>query len=316
MNNRTDWFSKAGYGLFVHWTTYSLPKSGEKKSYRNAVRDFQLDEFVSQVVASGAKFLFFTTSHADLMLPFPLKELDEIVPEHTCERDLIGELADALEKHGIKLMLYFNGDGSTDPAWQNATGFKVDPKGHAEYCYKVAEAISRKYGKKIHGWWIDCCYEPGICNGTGVRYDYKRYADALRAGNEASIVAFNFRGTCTWGSNWGKDIADFQAGEENELAFLPTSRFSGEGDTQWFALCWMDEYWVHEKPGEPSPVHDNQRVLDYVRAIKDKSGVFAYNCAVYQEGLIADKTLDQLKWLKEHDIDKQKIPQGDFFISA
>ena len=69
---------------------------------------------------------------------------------------------------------------------------------YAKDLVKTGEAISKKYGKKIHGWWIDCCYEPGICGGRGTRYDYKRYANALRAGNEDSIVAFNFRGTCAW----------------------------------------------------------------------------------------------------------------------
>lgn len=301
---RTDWFSEAGYGLFVHWTTNSLPKYGEKKPHNEAVRDFKLDEFVAQVVASGAKFLFFTITHAEMKVPFPLKELDDVVSQYTAERDLISELADALEKHDIKLMVYFNGEDSMGKAWREVTGFETNPALHAEYCYKITEAISRKYGKKIHGWWIDCCYEPGICGGRGTRYDYERYANALRAGNEDSIVAFNFRGTCAWGSSWGKGISDFQAGEENGLDFLPKSRFSGEGDTQWFALCWMDEYWVHEKEGVPSPVHQSYEVLEYVRAIKSKGGVFAYNCAVYQEGLIADKTFEQLVWLKEHGIDK------------
>ncbi|MBO5373859.1 MAG: alpha-L-fucosidase [Clostridia bacterium] len=301
---RTDWFSEAGYGLFVHWTTNSLPKEGEKKCYKDAVRDFRLNEFVSQVVASGAKFLFFTITHAEMKVPFPLNELDEIVPNYTCDRDLILELASALEKHDIRLMLYFNGEDSVGKAWREATGFDTNPTLHAEYCYKVTEAISKKYGKKIHGWWIDCCYEPDVCGGRGTRYDYERYASALRAGNEDAIIAFNFRGTCGWGSSWGKGIADYQAGEENGLDFLPKGRFSGEGDTQWFALCWMDEFWVHEKEGTPSPVHQSYEVLEYVRAIKSKGGVFAYNCALYQEGLIADKTFEQLKWLKAHGIDE------------
>ena len=301
---RTDWFSDAGFGLFIHWTTHSMPLNGEKKRYQDAVRDFQLDKFVEQVVNSGAKFVFFTTSWAEMKLPFPLDELDKIVPDHTCERDLIGELSDALEKHGIKLLIYFNGDGSLDPEWQEATGFKTDHKKHAEYCYKVTEAISKKYGKKLHGWCIDCCYEPDVCGGTGLRYDYERYAKALRSGNENSIVAFNFRGTCGWTSDWGKGIADFQAGEENDISLLPKNRFDGEGETQWFALCWMDEFWVHEKMGEPIPQHSNQNVLDYVKAIREKGGVFAYNCAVYQEGLIADKTYEQLKWLNQNGVSK------------
>ncbi|MBQ9120743.1 MAG: alpha-L-fucosidase [Clostridia bacterium] len=297
MKQRTDWFKEAGFGLFVHWTTFSLPEAGEKKDYFQAVEDFDLDTFVSQVVASGAKFLFFTTSHADMMLPFPLPELDAIVPDHTAKRDLIGELSDRLAPHGIRLMLYFNGEGSTDPAWQLATGFKTDPQGHAEYCYRVTEAISRKYGNKIHGWWIDCCYEPPVCGGRGTRYDYKRYAECLRAGNPDSLVAFNFRGTEPWGSTWGVGIEDYQAGEENGLDHLPTHRFSGESDTQWFGLCWMDDYWVHEKEGTPTPRYDNGTVLVHIQKIKEKGGVFAYNTAPYQEGPISAPVMEQLAWL-------------------
>lgn len=297
MSYRTDWFSKAGFGLFVHWTTHSLPEQGERKDYFRAVEEFDLDTFVAQVVASGAKFLFITTSHADMMLPFPLPELDAILPDHTAKRDLVGELADRLAPHGIRLMLYFNGEGSTDPAWQAATGFKTDPLGHAEYCYRVTEAISRRYGDKIHGWWIDCCYEPPVCGGRGTRYDYRRYADCLRAGNPNAIVAFNFRGTESWGCDWGRDISDYQAGEENALEHLPAHRLDGEGDTQWFSLCWMDDYWVHEKPGTPTPRYDNETVLAHIRAIREKGGVFAYNTAPYQEGRISAPVMDQLRWL-------------------
>ena len=78
--HRSDWLYEAGFGLFVHWTAYSLPESGEKKDYFEAVDAFDLDTFVRQVVDSGAKFLFFTTSHADMKLPFPLPELiDDIM---------------------------------------------------------------------------------------------------------------------------------------------------------------------------------------------------------------------------------------------
>ncbi len=300
MSNRTDWFYEAKFGLFVHWTTHSMPCEGEKKPHAEAIRDFQLDKFVSQIVESGAKFVFFTITHADMNVPFPLSELDEIMEGLTSEYDLISELADRLEPHGIRLMFYFNGEGSTTPNYMEVTKFWEDPSYHAEICYKLTEAISRRYGKKIHGWWIDCCYEPPICKGRGTRYDYKRYAEALRAGNPDSIVAFNFRGVEPWGCDWGKGISDFQAGEENDIIHLPNGRFSGEGDTQWFGLCWMDDFWVHEKIGEPTPMHDNEKVLDYINKVKACGGVFAYNVAPYQEGFISEKTMEQLRYLKEH----------------
>ncbi len=300
MKNRTDWFHKAGFGMFCHWTTTTLPENGEKKDYHQAVEDFDLDTFVKQVAASGAKFLFFTASHSEMHLPFPLPELDEIVENHTSKRDLIGELADALEIYGIKLMLYFNGDGSTDKPWQETTFTYTDRSTHAEYCYKIAEAISKRYGKKIHGWWIDCCYVEGLCTGYGTSYDFVRYADALRAGNPDAIVAFNFKGIEEWDCPWGKGISDYQAGETNYIDRYPSGRFSGEGELQWFSLCWMDDFWVHEKDGEPTPRYTNDEVLDYINKVKAGGGVFAYNVAPYQEGHIAPKTAEQLKFLGQH----------------
>ena len=302
MSERANWLKEAGYGIFCHWTTHSVPENGEKKNHADAIRDFDIDTFTSQIIDTGARFLFFTITHADMFLPFPLKEMDEIIPDHTSERDLVSELYEKLNPHGIKLCVYFNGEGCTDPAWSEATQFYNNPRVHAEYCYKITEAISRKFGDKICGWWIDCCYEPGICGGRGLRYDYARYSEALRAGNPNSIVAFNFRGIETWGSEWGRDIADFQAGEENDLSHLPSGADSGEGGLQWFALCWMDDFWVHEKTGEPTPVHSNEKVLNYIHRVKENGGAFAYNVAPYQEGRISAKTMEQLLWLKEQGV--------------
>lgn len=302
MNERVEWFKKAGYGLFCHWTTHTVPKNGDKKPHAQAILDFDIDTFTKQIIDTGARFLFFTITHADMFLPFPLKEMDDIIPNHTSKRDLIEELYERLSKHNIKLMVYFNGEGSTNSEWESATSFKTDPRTHAEYCYKITEAISKKYGDKICGWWIDCCYEPGICGGRGLRYDYQRYANALRAGNPNSIVAFNFRGVEPWGSEWGRGIADFQAGEENELKHYPNGQFSGESGLQWFGLCWMDDFWVHEKAGEPTPVYSNEEALSYINKVKENGGVFAYNVAPYQEGHISDKTMEQLIWLKEQGV--------------
>lgn len=301
MKNRVQWFKEAGFGIFCHWTSFSQPEKGDKKPHSQAIEDFDVDTFTNQIIDTGARFLFFTISHAEMLLPFPLEELDNIVPGLTAKRDLINEIYEKLSPHGIKLCLYFNGEGHTeDQRWNDAVKMHTDPRVHAEYCYKVTEAISKKYGEKICGWWIDCCYEPGICGGRGLRYDYEKYSNALRAGNKSSIVAFNFRGIEPWGSEWGRGICDFQAGEENDLTFYPTHQFSGEGGLQWFALCWMDDFWVHEKVGEPTPVHSNEKVLEYIRQVRKNDGVFAYNVATYQEGHISQKTMDQLMWLKNN----------------
>ena len=92
MSERANWLKEAGYGIFCHWTTHSVPENGEKKNHADAIRDFDIDTFTSQIIDTGARFLFFTITHADMFLPFPLKEMDEIIPDHTSERDLVSEL--------------------------------------------------------------------------------------------------------------------------------------------------------------------------------------------------------------------------------
>ena len=56
---------------------------------------------------------------------------------------------------------------------------------------------------------------------------------------------------------------------------------------------------MHEKEGTPEPRYTNEEVLDFINKVKAGGGVFAYNVAPYQEGIIAEKTHAQLKWLGE-----------------
>ncbi len=303
--NRTDWFHEAGFGLFVHWTQRSQPKGGELKPYAEAVRDFRVNDFAAQVEEAGAKFVIFSISHSIIHLPFPCPELDAMLPGHTCERDLIADLADALEARGIKLMLYYNPDGRSARDWVEFSGFYSDHARHAELTYELTRAISLRYGRRIHGWWIDCCLEPPVGDSCK-RYDYVKFADSLRAGNPDSIVTFNYRGIEKWGSELGRGIIDYQSGEGHNLDRVPESRFSGEGGSQWFSVIPMEFHeqrpilhrnWLHSEKCEPVPLYSNEAVYAYLRDVRANGGVFAYNVGPYQEGLISEKTMEQLKWL-------------------
>ena len=318
MIKRTEWLREAGFGLAVHWTSFSVPKEPTdrdlKRSYEmriadylQAVEEFDVGGFTEQVIASGARFLIFTLAHADMVLPFPLPELDDIVAGHTARRDLIGEISDILSEKGIRLILYFNPDGPADADWMRAVKFKEDPSHHAERVYKVVRAISEKYGKRISGWWIDDCYDTHVLTeanrGRGHRYDYKRFGEALRVGNPDAALAFNFSGAvCEWKSELGRGVADYQAGEENWLHRSLMGSFSGEGGTQWFGFCWMDDFWVHEKAGVPTPRFSDDEVLAYIERVKRCGGAFAYNAALYREGHISKPTMKQLLWLRDKGI--------------
>ena len=103
----TEWMAKAGYGLMFHWTSQSVGKDGTHKPYAQAVDDFDVKRFAEMVEETGAGYVILTIGHAESYCPAPSKP-GEIPPRKTTKRDLIAEMADALNAKGIKLMCHLN----------------------------------------------------------------------------------------------------------------------------------------------------------------------------------------------------------------
>lgn len=305
---KTDFLYQSKYGLFIHWSSYSLNKDDTKrmtdcfkdrfKLYEKAVEDFDVDIFVEQVHETGADFVIFTLNHADFVLPFYLKEFEEMLPNRVIKRDLLKEIIDGLKKYNIKLIAYYNGDGFKDVEWQNYSEFHSNPQKHAEICYKITKAISDKYKEDIAGWWIDGCYLIDYNNRCGTRYDFKKYKECLTSGNKNAIVAFNINGAEPWEFDL-KGISDYQAGELYELDRYPNGRFSGEGGSEWFSCCYMDDNWVHEDPGEVKSRYTNEEVINYIKKVNKLGGTFAYNLALYRNGVIPEAERKQLSDVRD-----------------
>ncbi len=64
------------------------------------------------------------------MDPAPIKAIDDILPGRTSERDLIGELANALDKRGVKLIIYYHlgHDGNPNLDWWKKNWVSSDDK--------------------------------------------------------------------------------------------------------------------------------------------------------------------------------------------
>ncbi len=91
-----EWLSKAGYGLMFHWRSQSIGTNGIIKPFDQAVADFPLDQFVGMVAATGAGYVLFTVGHAQPYCPAPLSSWEKYHPGKTTKRDLIAEMAQAL----------------------------------------------------------------------------------------------------------------------------------------------------------------------------------------------------------------------------
>ena len=97
---------------------------------------------------SGKPARVFTTTHGKFYFPGPLHAMDELLPGRTCKRDLIGEIADALSKRNIRLMLYFHpGPGpSEDQDWSRVAGINpLDDQKNIRVMLSMYREIGERY---------------------------------------------------------------------------------------------------------------------------------------------------------------------------
>lgn len=116
-------FSDDRFGIFLHWGIYSLFGQGEwylhnanldYKEYAKAAgafypAAFDADAWVKAIKDAGAGYVCFTTRHHDSFSMFQTRQSDyNIVDATPFGRDVLKELADACQRHGIRLHLYYS----------------------------------------------------------------------------------------------------------------------------------------------------------------------------------------------------------------
>lgn len=142
MNSR-NWFKQAKYGMMVHWGLYSLPAgewNGERtphigewaQSYFRIKNEeygqlaqafnpilFNAEEWVKLVLECGMQYLVVTSKHHEGFAMYRSKvDSYNICDATPFQRDVIGELAEACYKYGVKLGLYY----SQDLDWHEPNG--------------------------------------------------------------------------------------------------------------------------------------------------------------------------------------------------
>jgi len=294
----TEWFRQAGFGLMLHWTSQSMPRRGAPKPYAEAVRDFDVETFADQVAATGAGFVTLTTSHAAMYFPGPLEALDRILPGRTAGRDLVADIAEALAKRSIRLMLYYNAGSSSDPAWQRASGFwETDTSRFWNNWTAVVTEVGERYRDRLAGWWFD--------DGTATYHHrsppWERLATAAKAGNSKRIICFN-----PWILPPATEFQDFLAGEGagdptvgGWLKPADRGRISGgayEG-LQASAAIIMETDWLHGKRDSDisAPRMTTEQLADLLRRFRAVGNVVMLNCEIYQDGTLSPATVDVIR---------------------
>ena len=94
----------------------ALPDSqGHNSTWDATVRQFDVEAYAADAAATGAKYAFITVMQDDQYMIAPNARFDSLTgykPGEACAtRDLVLDLWAALDKRGLKLGLYWTGDG-------------------------------------------------------------------------------------------------------------------------------------------------------------------------------------------------------------
>src|SRR5258705_10564191 len=283
----TDWLTKAGYGLMFHWTSQSIGNDGAINPFAQAVTDFPLDRVVEKVATTGAGYVLFTIGHAQPYCPAPLSSWEKYHPGKTTKRDLIAEMAQALNAKGIKLMCYF-------PTHVVGKYPKASSQEFTQMTSDILKEFGERYGEKVVGYWFDGFYQ---CFEKYPDFSFRDFFKVCKAGNSNRIIAVNswiYPNVTEWQDYWAGETASPVAPPVNST----NERGPGQG-LRYHALLIMEPYWVQQKVAMPKPQFNAQTLGDYISQCMKNSGAVTINLGMYQDGSVDPRAVDVLKEIRQ-----------------
>lgn len=192
------WFKQAKYGMMIHWGLYSMLGGEWKERYSESYAEwiqatlaipnseygkladifnpiyFNAEEWVKFAKRCGMQYLVLTSKHHDGFAMFHSKaDRYNIVDATPFKRDVVGEIAEACYKHGLKMGLYYSQDLDwhekhgggylSDPSWsagitwENSWDFPNKAEKDYSICFEnkimpQVEEILRNYGDLCLVW--------------------------------------------------------------------------------------------------------------------------------------------------------------------
>jgi hypothetical protein len=277
-----QWMRSARYGVFVHY----LRQKDDTYNWNQHVNEFDLDTFVDQIVQSGAGYVIFTVGQNSGHYCTPNATYDRYcgytAGDRCSTRDLPMELADALGRHGIRLMLYFTArtpyhDLNAREKFADSADIIKDPAPQ-EFTKRWSEVLrewAERYKGKVAGWWFDGGYNTAGWDDETKPYNWHTWAAAARAGNPGRLLAFSKGSDKKFAFGRLTDEQDYTAGERNGFDFVPSDAPAPPG-MQWHLLGYMGKDWAQRN----GPVRSDEWMVDYVRKIIEQGGVISMdvNC--------------------------------------
>jgi len=314
-----DWFQESGWGVMTHYLGAPPSSAGgaelSAEAWNEQVDAFDVAGLVLQLVSTGTKYLLFTVGQNSGHYCAPNATYDRLVdiqPSKCSRRDLIADLARALQPHGIRLLAYLpSGAPAADHEarrklqwrWGSPGGWQLPGEqvgGRLAEFQRNWEAIcrdwSQRWGRLVAGWWIDGCYFADEMYRHPDEPNFASFARALKAGNPDALVAFNPGVKVPIVCH--TPVEDYTAGEVNlnqvaaAIRACPGRWIEREGcRVQFQILSFLGQTWCSgERPQKP-----DDEIVGYVRDLTAKGGVITWDVPIQSSGLIPEPFVAQLR---------------------
>ena len=311
------WFRNAKWGVFTHYLADIASSQTQPgitvEAWNRRVDSFDVSRYIEQLKSVRAKYNFLTLGQNSGYYCSPNLTYDELVgerPSRLSRRDLVADLAEACDSAGIRQMVYFTSSAPANhPIAIERLGctpkdervarkmglhpekYRVQPDVDARLTrfQRNWEAVIRegslRWGRKVHGWWIDGGYAADDLYRHEDEPNFRSFASAMKAGNPDSLVAFNpgVRSPVICHTPY----EDFTAGELNE----PCVRHLGPAisGAQYHVLIYLGEFW-----GNGGPRFSRDLAVAYSRYVVDHGGVITWDVPITPEGSLLPEYLDLL----------------------
>ncbi|RPJ53430.1 MAG: hypothetical protein EHM23_30970 [Acidobacteria bacterium] len=305
---------QARWGVMTHYLadwqarTNNLEMSVEQ--WNKMVDAFDVERLADQLKAVGAGYHILTIGQNSgyYVAPNPTYDrLTGIKPSKCSRRDLVSDMANALARRGIRLIVYLpSGAPAGDRSAREALQWQNGMYPNREFQLKWEQIVSdwsKRFGEKIAGWWFDGCYWPNLMYRSPDPPNFQSFAAAARAGNPNSAIAFNPGVVPRLISMTPHE--DYTAGEISNPERLEIRRSVGGvlDGKQVQVLSYLGRTW-----GMGEPRFAAEQAVQFSQSVWQAEGVVTWDVPVAINGLISDPFIAQLKLIAQ--ASAKPLPSG------
>ena len=202
------------YGFFVHYV-FRISRFSDGRvpeTVDELVNSFDVEGFADQIASMGVQYFIFTAWHANTIPLYPSAVNEKWRPgeNKSSRRDLLGEIIDAINARGIKMILYthprdghdFDETDKFRTGWNDNTesveAAKFDYDKWNTYVCELYQELADRYAKKLYGFYTD---GTGPYSKKNFKYEqnvqvvnYLKIRDIMKKANPSIIMIQNFFG--------------------------------------------------------------------------------------------------------------------------